>query len=339
MVILPAEWEEQAFVQLTWPNEDTDWAPYLDEVLSCYNKIADEIRKRESLYIYKGKENDTWARDHAFITTREVLDSKPTNQPQKQTTQSQKLKAKNSLRLNDFCFNGWGLKFAANEDNQINRRSLPSLPLDTIEKFEYVDNLDVVLEGGSIESDGRGTILTTADCLLAPNRNNYKTKEEAEAMLRKRLGAERILWLENVGLAGDDTDSHIDTLARFCPNDTILYIYEDTDQSRQSWGLKSMKRQLEAFRTAEGRPYRLLPLPLPHPVEYEGEILPATYANFLVINGAVLVPTYGQADRDEEALSIIRQTFPDREIVGIDCQVLVRQHGSLHCITMQYPKS
>ena len=327
-MVLPAEWEEQAFVQLTWPNKNTDWAPYLDEALICYQAIADAIQRFETLYVFEGDINDTWARDHAFITTRDN---------------------KGNKLINDFCFNGWGLKFAANYDNLINRKfrdyqvahPLPEneCPVsDFFAKSIYVDNLDIVLEGGSIESDGKGTILTTADCLLAPNRNNYQTKEQAEQMLKERLGAERVLWLENVGLSGDDTDSHIDTLARFCPDDTIVYIYEDADISKQSYGLKSMKSQLEQLRTKEGKSYRLLQLPLPHPIEYDGEVLPATYANFLIINNAVLVPTYGQPDRDSEAISIIQQAFPDREIIGIDCQVLIRQHGSLHCITMQYPK-
>jgi len=342
-VSLPAEWEEQAFVQLTWPTEETDWAPYLDEAIECYNRIAEEIQKRETLYIFRGDINDTWARDHAFITTRGPL---------------------NKLYIQDFQFNGWGLKFAANHDNQINKHFreeiLGTMPQevyeheDTFEKRQAIANLDpihkffhnsvymhqqdIVLEGGSIESDGKGTILTTEDCLMAPNRNHYYLREQAEEMLKQRLGAERILWLKDVGLTGDDTDSHIDTLARFAPNDTIVFAYEDTDKSEQSWGLKSMKAQLESFRTKEGKPYRLIPLPMPYPVEFDGEILPATYANFLIINGAVLVPTYNQPDKDSLAMYLIHQAFPDREIVGIDCRVLVKQHGSLHCVTMQYPK-
>ncbi len=323
---LPAEWEEQAFVQLTWPTAETDWAPYLEEAEACFTRIVEEIQKRQPLYIFRGEINDTWARDHAFITTRGE---------------------DGQLFINDFCFNGWGMKFAANHDNQINsnfRLEQIGYPKegdavsDFFQKTLYVDRLNIILEGGSIESDGKGTFLVTEDCLMAPNRNNYLQREEAEEMLMDTLGAERILWLENVGLTGDDTDSHIDTLARLCPNDTIVYCYEDTDKSAQSWGLKSMKAQLESFRTKESKPYRLIPLPMPAPVEYDGEILPATYANFLIINDAVLVPTYGQPDKDEEALKAIQQAFPDREIIGIDCQVLVRQHGSLHCVTMQYPK-
>lgn len=324
---LPAEWEEQSFVQLTWPTAETDWAPYLEEAEACFTRIAEEISKRQPLYIFRGEINDTWARDHAFITTRGE---------------------DGQLFINDFCFNGWGMKFAANHDNQINhnfRLEQIGCPKegdavsDFFQKTLYVDRLNIVLEGGSIETDGKGTFLVTEDCLMAPNRNNYLQRDEAELMLKNTLGAERVLWLENVGLTGDDTDSHIDTLARLCPNDTIVYCYEDTDKSPQSWGLKSMKAQLEAFRTKDGKPYRLIALPMPAPVVYDGEILPATYANFLIINGAVLVPTYGQPEKDNEALAAIQEAFPDHEIVGIDCQVLVRQHGSLHCVTMQYPKS
>lgn len=324
---LPAEWEEQAFVQLTWPTAETDWAPYLEEAEACFKRIAEEISKRQPLYIFRGEINDTWARDHAFITTRGE---------------------DGQLFINDFSFNGWGMKFAANHDNQINRNfrleqighpKEGDAVSDFFQRTLYVDRLNIVLEGGSIESDGKGTFLVTEDCLMAPNRNNYLLRDEAEQMLKDTLGAERVLWLENVGLTGDDTDSHIDTLARLCPNDTIVYCFEDTDKSAQSWGLKSMKAQLESFRTKDGKPYRLIPLPMPAPVVYDGEILPATYANFLIINGAVLVPTYGQPEKDKEAIEAIQQAFPDREIVGIDCQVLVRQHGSLHCVTMQYPKS
>lgn len=324
----PPEWSEQAFVQLTWPTAETDWKPYLDEAIECYNRIAAEISKREPLFIFRGDINDTWARDHGFITTRDD---------------------EGRLCLNDFQFNGWGLKFAANNDNQINSQIISSakeaeengvknLFSEYFLNADYKDCLKIVLEGGSVESDGKGTILTTEDCLMAQNRNNFNTKEEFENIFKEKLGAERVLWLKDVGLTGDDTDSHVDTLARFAPNDTIVYIYEDTDFSEQSWGLKRMKEQLESFRTKDGKPYRLVQLPMPDPVVFEGEILPATYANFLIINGAVLMPTYGQPEKDELAMSALQTAFPDREIVGIDCRVLVKQHGSLHCITMQFPK-
>ncbi len=327
-MFLPPEWTEQAFVQLTWPTAETDWEPYLDEAIICYNSIAEEISKREPLFIFRGEINDTWARDHGFITTRNK---------------------EGVLCLNDFQFNGWGLKFAANYDNQINTQIISSakeakdnnvsnLFSEYFLAANYNDCLNIVLEGGSIESDGKGTILTTEDCLMAPNRNNFHSKQQFEEIFREKFGAERVLWLKDVGLTGDDTDSHVDTLARFAPDDTIVYIYEDTDCSVQSWGLKSMKSQLEAFRTKEGKPYRLVQLPMPDPLIYEGEILPATYANFLIINGAVLMPTYCQPEKDQQAISALQTAFPHHEIVGIDCRVLVKQHGSLHCITMQFPK-
>ena len=198
--------------------------------------------------------------------------------------------------------------------------------------------MDTVLEGGSIESDGRGTILTTSCCLFAPNRNGYTSKAEAEAMLRERLGAERVLWLDHGSLTGDDTDGHIDTLARLCPDDTIVYVGCDDHTDGDFEGLAAMEGELQALRTADGAPYRLLRLPMAAPAYYDGERLPATYANYLVMNSAVLMPCYGDGERDAAAAEVLQRAFPDREIVGIDCRVLIRQHGSLHCVTMQYPE-
>jgi len=324
---LPAEWELQSAVQLTWPHPGTDWAPILDDVLRVYREMAREIAKRETLIvvapegvdvdagveavIMRCPTNDTWARDHAFIT----------------------LSAEENPRDHcfvDFCFNGWGEKFAASLDNAINGE----LFRQGVVKGAYRDCLDFVLEGGSIESDGRGTVLTTSHCLMAPHRNQPMTQSQIEQRLKRELGADRILWLDYGLLEGDDTDGHIDTLARLAPNDTILYIYDDGSPE-----LRQMEQQIAGFRTIDGRPYRLLRLPVPRPLfDNEGQQLPATYANFLVVNGAVLCPTYSQPDLDNEALRIIGKAFPDREIVGIDCRPLVWQHGSLHCCTMQYPQ-
>jgi agmatine/peptidylarginine deiminase len=195
-----------------------------------------------------------------------------------------------------------------------------------------VDHLDFVLEGGSIESDGKGTIFTTTGCLLAPHRNQPLTKEEIEERLKDYLCAERVVWIDHGQLTGDDTDGHIDTLVRICPDDTLLYIGSDDDHP----DLRLMEEELKALRTLDGNDYRLLKLPLPRPIFDNGERLPATYANYLVMNGAVLVPTYRQPDLDAEAMSIISQAFPLREIVGIDCCAVIKQHGSLHCCTMQY---
>ena len=311
---LPAEWESQSMVQLTWPHAKTDWAPMLEEITKTYNEMAREISKREELLIVGEPNNDTWARDHGFIT---LVDDE------------------GGAKLLDYCFNGWGEKFEAELDNAINRRIYDEGKV----KGEYVDCLDFVLEGGSIESDGKGTIFTTSCCLLAPHRNQPMTKDEIEARLKKDLCAERVLWIDYGNLVGDDTDGHIDTLVRIAPNDTLLYIGCDDEADEQYEELKKMEEQLKSFRTMGGEPYKLVKLPTPRPIyDEDNERLPATYANFLIMNGAVLVPTYNQPDLDAEAMKLIGEVFPDREIVGIDCRSVIKQHGSLHCCTMQYPR-
>lgn len=369
--MLPAEWEPQRFVQLTWPHAETDWAPYLESAQKCFTEIARQVTIREPLLVVTPEPeevfsqladagidmsqvviaecptNDTWARDHAFITTRQSNEQGDV-----------------SLRLNDFTFNGWGLKFAANLDNRINRtlwdnEVLGDDPLvDMGEDASYNNTLNFVLEGGSIESDGKGTILTTTECLLSDNRNGIECdeygKEYVADKFERLFDCKRMLWLDHGFLVGDDTDSHVDTLARMCPNDTIVYVQCTDPEDIHYDELKAMEDQLKNFRTApteqepEGHPYRLLPLPMPRPIlesDFEDAVaeegdqrLPATYANFLIINGAVLYPTYNQKELDDKASEVLKQAFPDREIVGIDCRVLIRQHGSLHCVTMQYPQ-
>ena len=331
---LPAEWEPQSMVQLTWPHAKTDWAPMLEEITKTYEEMAAAIESKEDLLIVapegihpvsnvqcsmfnvqcpKFNTNDTWARDHGFIT---LVDDE------------------GHAKLLDFCFNGWGEKFAADLDNAINRHLYDEGKV----QGDYVDYLDFVLEGGSIESDGKGTIFTTSCCLLAPHRNQPMTKAEIEARLKHDLCAERVLWIDYGHLAGDDTDGHIDTLVRVAPNDTLLYIGCDDETDEHYADLKQMEQQLQTFRTMEGKPYKLVKLPLPRAIfDEDGERLPATHANFLVMNGAVLVPTYNQPDLDAEALRLIGEAFEGREVVGIDCRSIIKQHGSLHCCTMQYP--
>ena len=317
-----AEWEPQSMVQLTWPHKDTDWAPMLPEITAVYEEMAREIAKREPLLIVAPEgfpipkafnvqrstftSNDTWARDHGFISVED----------------------NGNLILLDFCFNGWGEKFEAAFDNAINRH----LYDQELVRGTYENHLDLVLEGGSIESDGKGTVFTTTCCLMAPHRNQPLTQAQIEDRLKQYLGAERIVWINHGSLIGDDTDGHIDTLVRICPDDTLLYIGADADHP----DLLAMEGELRTLRTFDGRPYRLLRLPLPRPIYDGGDRLPATYANYLVINGAVLVPTYAQPDLDAEALRTIALAYPDREIVPIDCRPVIRQHGSLHCCTMQY---
>ena len=321
---LPAEWEPQSGVQLTWPHAETDWAPMLDEITATYREMVEVIERyepvltvnadhsRHSSVNYQCPTNDTWARDHGFITLTDEA---------------------GGVRLLDFQFNGWGDKFPAELDNAINRR----LYDDGVVRGEYVSQLDFVLEGGSIESDGRGTIFTTTGCLMAPHRNQPMTQQQIEEHLKQVLCAERIVWIDHGQLTGDDTDGHIDTLVRICPDDTLLYIGCDDPDDEQYAELQLMEQELQALRTLDGRPYRLLKLPMPRAIFDEGERLPATYANFLIINGAVLCPTYDQPDLDGEALCIIGEAFPGRDIIGIDCRPVIRQHGSLHCCTMQFP--
>ena len=307
----------------------------LDEVETCFFNLASEIASRQPLLLiapeypeklkdFKYKDNihfvkcptnDTWARDHGFITL---------------------LQNDGTPLLLDFCFNGWGMKFAANKDNLINWNLYQSNLL----KGSYTNCRNFILEGGSIESDGKGTMLTTSTCLLAPNRNDVMTREDIELYLKERFNLQQVLWLDHGFLAGDDTDSHIDTLARLCPDNTIVYV-QCTDSADEHYDeLSKMEEQLKTFRTLENTPYRLLPLPMPTAIyDEEGERLPATYANFLIMNDTILYPTYNQPDNDQKAAQILVQAFPEKDIVGIDCCPLIKQHGSLHCVTMQYPES
>lgn len=300
-------------VQLTWPHKDTDWAPMLEEITETYVQMAREIAKREPLLIvvpshndlprevlementtvFECPTNDTWARDHGFITLK---GSEGTGEEESEDSYS----AQNIVLL-DFQFNGWGKKFAAEKDNAINRQLWNSGILSSPSHSTYQDHNDFVLEGGSIESDGKGTIYTTRCCLTAPNRNQPLTEQEIEEELKRRLCADRIVWLDDEPLPGDDTDGHIDTIARITPDGTLLR------------------------------------LPLPDPIfDEDGSPLPATYANYLIINGAVLVPTYHQPENDTAALQRIATVFPDREMVPIDSRSIIKQHGSIHCCTMQY---
>lgn len=334
MPYLPAEWAPQSGIQLTWPHADTDWNYMLESAEACFVNIAREISARQLLVVvtpdvldfnqrFAGKlhqdnlivveapTNDTWARDHGAIT----------------------LMGGEGPALLDFKFNGWGLKYVADKDNLITRRMVEADVL----RGAYINRFNFVIEGGSIESDGRGTLLTTSNCLLSPNRNGGMNQQEIEEYLRREFHLQQVLWLDHGYLAGDDTDSHIDTLARLCPNDTIVYV-QCTDEADEHYQeLRAMEEQIKTFRTLDGSPYRLLPLPMADAIIEQGERLPATYANFLIMNEAVLYPTYAQPINDKRAAEVLTQAFPGREIIGIDCRALICQHGSLHCVTMQYP--
>lgn len=332
---LPAEWENQDCVILAWPHENTDWAYILPEARRCIAEIVraiadagecvalvgpaefclDSIREQNfdssRVRFFDLPTNDTWARDFGPIT----------------------VESDGSKLLLDFKFNGWGLKFAADKDNLITSR------LNALGLFAHrVENrLNFVLEGGSIESDGKDTLLTTAECLLSPNRNGQCNREEISEYLRKAFGLNHILYLNHGALIGDDTDSHIDTLARLAPNDTIIYCGPGDADNPNHQELAKMKEELSTLRTPSGQPYNLIELPLPDVIEIDGEILPATYANFLITPTLILMPTYGQAQKDMLAAQVLKIAFPEHDICGIDCIPLIRQHGSLHCVTMQIP--
>lgn len=258
--------------------------------------------------------NDTWARDHGPMATIR----------------------QGELFINDFGFNGWGNKFDARLDNLITEGLFNQKAFGA--EVRYNNLRDFILEGGSIESDGNGTILTTSACLLNPNRNPGFSKADIESKLAETLGTTRVLWLDHGHLEGDDTDSHIDTLARFCNESTIAYVKCTNSADSHFEDMALMEAQLKSFTRVDGEPYTLVPLPMVSPIyNSEGARMGATYANFLIINKAVLVPVYGVPE-DNHALEILAGVFPDREIVGINCLPLIKQNGSLHCITMQIPK-
>ena len=328
---LPAEWEEQEFVQIVFPHKDTDWNDYLDEAISTFVNIVNTIRKYQKclvvaknlIYIkslFQNKKNlifvkidsdDTWSRDFGGITVEHNKD----------------------LVVLDFKFNAWGKKFSYKLDDQITKQ----LKLKGLLKLYKHNSIPFVLEGGAIESNGAGIILTTSKCLMEKNRNPHLTQNTIEKKLIEYLGAQKVLWLNSGYLEGDDTDSHIDTLARFVSVDTIVYQSCDDQNDIHYEELKKMENELLNFKQLNGNKFKIVSLPWIE-AKYDGtDRLPATYANFLIINNAVLVPVYGDKN-DDNALEIFKKLFPKRDIVGIDCQTLIRQHGSLHCVTMQYPK-
>lgn len=334
--LMPAEWSKDvSSILLAYPHADTDWAYMLDEAQDCFNRIISAIineaglnaiivtpdisdtRRRLPadlpkcrLFLAEIPTDDTWARDFGPITIEE----------------------NDKKILVDFQFNGWGLKFPSANDNLINFRAKKS----SIFTFPLENRRSFILEGGSVESDGRGTILTTTECLMSPNRNGGSSRDEIEKFLKETLGADRTLWLNHGFLQGDDTDSHIDTLARFADDHTILYVKSYIPEDIHNDELAKMEAELKEFKTPDGEPYNLIGLPLPDPIfDENGGRLPATYTNFLITPDTVLLPTYRQPQNDDLALQMMRMAFPDHKIIGIDCNTLIKQHGSLHCVTMQ----
>ena len=353
---LPAEWEPQSAIMLTWPHGGTDWKPYLRQITNTYLQLADIITRYEDLlvvtpilestqrmlaeklsegqmsrvHLYEMDTNDTWARDHGPISM---------------VSRGRHNSHVIPIHLLDFKFNGWGEKFAWKKDNAINLQ----LYYQGAFNAALENHQGFVLEGGSIESDGRGTLFTTSQCLLAPHRNQPFTRENIDSQLRNFFQVRNVVWLDHGNLVGDDTDGHIDTIVRVAPHDTLLYVGCDDEEDEQYEDFQALEKQLLKLFTYEGYPYRLLKLPMPDAIYDEGDRLttdrnskgdrlPATYANFLILNGAVIYPTYNQPEKDEEAKRQIQLAFPDRDVIGVDSLTIIRQHGSIHCLTMQLPE-
>ena len=331
---LPAEWEPQAGVLLAWPHAETDWAERLDEVEITCAALAKAIARFEPVLIcvpdaavraraerlLAGVDrprcrfidieyDDTWLRDSGPITLADGA----------------------RFVLNDFRFTGWGGKFRAARDDVL----IGGLMARDLFVHAEHRRIDWALEGGAIESDGRGTILTTWRCLH--QRHPELSRGQMTRLLCDTLAAERVLWLEHGYLQGDDTDAHVDTLARFAPDDAIVFQACGDPADAHYGELAAMGDELAALRTTTGAPYRLHPLPWAQPILDDGRRLAASYANYLIVNGAVLVPAYGDP-ADALAARVIAQAHPGREVIAVPCRPLIWQNGSLHCMTMQLPQ-
>lgn len=334
-VRFPAEWEPQSAILLAWPHAGTDWADRLGEVEETYIALVAAITRFQPVIVCVADEDveayararlssarvdmervrfveieydDTWLRDTGPVTLRDG----------------------EGFRLMDFRFTGWGGKFGAERDDRL----VEGLAARGLFRSARREEVDFALEGGAIETDGAGTLLSTWRCLA--ERHPDRDRAEVDAVLAGSLAQDRVLWLEHGYLEGDDTDAHVDTLARFAAPDAIVYQGCDDPADSHYDELRAMAAELAALRTSEGEPYRLFELPWPRPVVDEGRRLAASYANFLVINGAVLMPAYDDP-ADAQAAAVLASAFPGREILQVPCRPLIWQNGSLHCITMQLP--
>jgi agmatine/peptidylarginine deiminase len=333
----PAEWEPQSAVLMAWPHAGTDWADRLAAVQRCFARICSAVSARQTLLLcvpdqaMEGQArsllaeygcdsenlrfvhvpyNDTWLRDSGPITL---------NRPD------------GGKRLLDFHFTAWGGKFDAAMDDEIITRMMQ---LGVFAGPEH-RRIDFALEGGGIETDGNGTLLSTWHCLH--ERHPDETRERISAVLMETLHQDRVLWLNHGYLEGDDTDAHIDTLARFASEESIVYQGCQDPGDSHFAELGHMAAELSQLKRKNGQAYQLFELPWPRPIIDDGRRLAASYANFLIINGAVLMPVYDDP-ADAAAVAVMQKAFPDREIVAIDCRDLIWQNGSLHCCTMQLPE-
>ena len=325
--LLP-EWSQQEAMMLAWPDKHTDWQPWLEAVQNVYLNIIKSLNqantnvvllvrsseiencktrlnKSARVMIISADFNDTWIRDYGFLSCAD----------------------KSSLRPIEFTFNGWGQKFDATKDNQINQHVLSRLCQQPIK------SVDLVVEGGALEIDQYGTLLSTELCLTNPKRNSDKTITSYQQDFEQLLGAKQTIILQNGHLVGDDTDGHIDTLVRFTPdNGLVIQSAFNRSDDCHFEGLAALVKECQQVMPT----HQIFELPLPHIVNSQGERLPASYANFLISNQHILCPIYQQIE-DKLAMQVMQNAYPEFTIVPINCLPLVQQFGSLHCISMQIP--
>lgn len=333
---MPAEWETQAATWLSWPHKRATWPGQFRPVPYAFARIVAQISRFQEVRInaspalqprarrlcatagadlarvifHSHPTNDAWCRDHGPIFV--------------------KRDDTGEVALTDWRFNAWGEKYRPYDlDDAIPARIARRLGL---RRFVHT----MVLEGGSIDVNGRGLLLTSEQCLLNPNRNPLLTRREIEVNLHDFLGVKKVLWVGE-GVVGDDTDGHIDDIARFFEPEGIVGATESNPRDANYRALRGVWERLQSFRAPGGRKFRLVPLPMPQSVAFQGRRVPASYANFLILNGAVLVPTFRQKKRDAQACEILGGCFPGREIVPVDCYHIIWGLGTIHCLTQQQP--
>jgi agmatine deiminase len=335
---MPAEWEPQEAIWLSWPHKRSTWPGRFRPIPGVFAKIVAAISRFENVRVncaaplqprakrlcaaagadmtrvefFNHPTNDTWCRDHGpiFVKHRHT----------------------GEVAVTDWVFNMWGDKYRPyNLDNRIPASIARELGL---RRFEN----QLVLEGGSIDVNGEGLLLTSEQCLLNPNRNPHLTREQIEQNLKDYLGVTQVLWVGE-GIVGDDTDGHIDDITRFYQADGFVTCVERNRRDPNHRLLADNLERLHGFRTPTGGKFSIVELPMPKPVVFDGQRVPASYANFLIVNGAVLVPQFRQKRLDAEACHLIGSCFKGREIVPIDCSDLIWGLGTLHCISQQQPAS
>ncbi|MEI8033719.1 MAG: agmatine deiminase family protein [Chlorobiaceae bacterium] len=338
---MPPEWALHRATWLSWPHKLESWPGKFEPVPAVFVELAawlsssEEVHinvldeamemavsalfinstheqlQRDRIFLHRIPTNDAWCRDHGPNYVFRGLG-----------TDTEKV-------IVNWAFNAWGGKYEPYDDDAAVAERIASL-----QKLPLVTP-GIVLEGGAIDVNGKGLLLTTEACLLNPNRNPSMSREEIEQALGRYLGIEKVLWLGD-GIVGDDTDGHIDDMARFVGETTVVIAVEDDSQDENYAPLQENYKRLKSCTDQNGNPLKVLKLPMPDPVFYDGERLPASYANFYIANSVVLVPTY-RCPQDKVAIELLQQCFPERRVVGIDCSDLIWGLGAIHCVTHEEP--